>query len=178
MTRIKKLPTLSNEDSQRAGLITALLKHEGHYEFIEGATIIDATAGAGTTVPLAHIYYKKWRIIGIGLRVKTAYTAGENPDFEIGKAADKDLFGKVTLTITGADLLAASDVVIQDKLNMLGVSSFTNTVDAETFAAGDPDGQTKWQSGYMDVLAANVSALTSGEGYPFILIEIDRSESN
>ena len=177
MSLIKKMPALSNEDSQRLGLIDQRIKHEGQYKFIEGTTLIDFTA-ATTSVHLTHIYYKKWRVIGIGVRFTVNFTAGENFDIRIGVSGDVDLFGYVYASITAPNLFKAGDVIIQDKMNMLGVSIFADTVYSETFTAGTPNGQVEWQYGYKEVEEYNEYARTSGAGYPFILVEIDRSESN
>ena len=177
MSLIKKMPALSNEDSQRLGLIDQRIKHEGRYKFIEGATLINFTA-ATTSVHLAHIYYEKWRVIGIGVRITVNFTAGQNLDIQMGYAADKDLFGVSWAFITAPNLFKAGDVLIQDKMNMLGPSIFTDTIDGETFVPGDPNGQVEWQYGYHEIEEYNHTAKTTGAGYPFILVEIDSSDSN
>ena len=171
------MPALSNEDSQRLGLIDQRIKHEGQYEIIEGDTVIDFTA-ATTSIHLAHIYYKKWRVIGIGVRFTVNFTAGEHLYVKMGVSGDVDLFGQMVTTTTAPNLLKAGDVAIRDKMNMLGVSIFTDTVDNEIFTPGDPDGQIEWQYGYHEVEEYNEHARIAGAGYPFILVEIDRSESN
>ena len=177
MTLTKKSPTLSNEDSQRLGLIDQRIKHEGRYKFIEGATLINFTA-ATTSVHLAHIYYEKWRVIGIGVRITVNFTAGQNLYIQMGYSTDKDLFGAAGANLTAPNLFKVGDVLIQDKMNMLGPSIFTDTIDSERFDVSDPNGQVEWQYGYHEVEEYNHTAKTTGAGYPFILVEIDSSDSN
>lgn len=175
---VKDLPKRTSEDERVVALIIDTLRYQSHFEVLEGATDVDNGAAA-TSKHLAHVYHKKWRVVGIGFRGHTeAYAAGENPDMAFGISGDTDLFGKLILTFSGADLFAIGDVAMQQTRGFFGASVYANTCDAEVFTAGDPDGQSAWQTGYKAILATNISNLTQGQALPFVIIEIDRMGAN
>lgn len=167
----KALPKRTSEDERIVGIIADILPYQAHYEILEGANLVDNGA-AVASVSLGWVYYKKWRVAGIGMRVNTeAYSGTENPDMKVGKTGDTDLFGTLTLTVT-TGTVGIGDVIMQETNNLLGDSDITPTASTLAWVAGDPNGQAVWQSGVMEVLATNGSNLTQGQYLPFIIIEI------
>ena len=139
----------------------------------EGTNIVDFGAAGGTNIVLGWVYYAKWRIIELGFRCHTEnFTDAQDPELSFGSAADADLFGKMKVTYPAAEKMVIGDVATQ------GANSLLSSILAEaetgiTFTAGDPNGRVTWQAAPLEVSVENVAQLTTGQGYPFVLIEID-----
>lgn len=175
---VKNLPNRTSEDEKIVAVLLDTLRYQSHFEVLEGSTVINSTAAAHTTVHLAYVYHKKWRVAGIGMRCKTNYTAAENPDIEMGIVGDKDLFGILTGIFAGANLFKTGDVGIQQTRGLFGASIITDT-GTFAYSIGTINGQKTWQEGFKEILAANKTAtLTTGDAYPFVIIEIDRMGAN
>jgi hypothetical protein len=167
---IESLP-LGSDEAQIAG-VAASLNHN-KLEVYHCTTIIDNGAAADTNTVVAWIPYDRWRVIGLGFRCHTeAYTDGLDPEFRFGSPSDNDLFGILKGTLGGSDKVIAEDVIAHS------VGDILPNVDTEggvtvSFTAGDPDGRVTWQAAPGEIAVENVAQLAQGQGYVFVLVEID-----
>ena len=170
------LPARDTRGTEIQGIVMDTLRYKSEFHIIRGETIVDFGAAAGTNITLEFIYYAKWRVAGIGWRCHTEnFTDGEDPEMTFGSGADADLFGKLKVTYPAAEKMVMGDVASYDNLvpRMLS-SELSEAETGVTFTVGDPDGSKVWQTARGTVRVENVAQLTTGQGYPFILIEVNR----
>ena len=149
---------------------------ESAFHILLGTTIVDFGAAAGTNIVLGFVNYAKWRVAGIGWRCHTeVFTAGEDPEMTFGSAGDADFYGKIKVTFPAGQNMVVNDVASYDNLtpDFLGWR-IAMAETGITFTAGDPDGSTGWQIVPSIIYVENVAQLTTGQGYPFALIEVSR----
>ena len=170
------LPARDTRGTEIQGIVMDTLRYKSEFHILEGISIVDFGAAAGTNITLEGVYYSKWRVVGIGWRCHTeSFTDGEDPEMTFGSPGDADLFGKIKVTYPAAEKMVIGDVATYDKLSPKMLSTkFGEAVTGITFTAGDPDGSTVWQTNPVFVKVENVAQLTTGKVYPFILIEISR----
>ena len=140
---------------------------------LEGGNIVDFGAAANTNIVLGWSYYAKWRIAGVGFRCHTEnFTDAEDPELSFGSATDADLFGKMKVTYPALEKMTIGDVASYSVRDILR-SILSEAETGITFTAGSPDGWNVWQTAALEISVENVAQLTTGQGYPFVLIEID-----
>ena len=155
------------------GIAYRVAKENTKYVLLEGSNIVDFGAAANTNIVLGWVYYTKWRITGLGFRCYTEnFTDEQSPELAFGSATDADLFGKLKVTYPAAEKMVVGDVATESVDNML-TFILAEAETGITFTAGDPDGRVAWQSTPLEVSVENVAQLLTGQGYPFVLIEID-----
>ena len=162
---------LSPKDAGIAGIAEAL--EHNKLVLLRGSNLVDFKAAANTNVVLGWVYYARWRVIGLGFRCHTEnFTDAEDPELSFGSAADADLFGKMKVTYPALEKMVVGDVATHSVGDVLS-SILSEAETGITFTAGDPNGRVTWQSTPLEVSVENIAQLTSGEGYAFMLIEID-----
>ena len=176
MDIIEPLPARDTRGMEIQGIIMDTLRYKSEFHVIVGATLVDFGAAAGTNVYLGWIYYAKWRIVGIGWRCSGEnFTDAEDPEMTFGNAADADLFGKIKVTYPAAEKMTDADIASYDNLTPTFLGSYLSEAETGiTFTAGDPDGSVVWQIAPDRIVVENVAQLTTGKGYPFVLIEVSR----
>ena len=170
------LPARDTRGMEIQGIVMDTLRYKSEFILLEGATIVDWGAVAGTNIVLGWIYYAKWRVAGIGWRCHTEnFTDDEDPALNFGSATDADLFGQLKLYFGTTDKMVIEDVASYDNKTPAFLSSiFAETMAGKFFYSGDPDGSVGWQTTPLEISVENVTQLTTGKGYPFVLIEVNR----
>ena len=140
---------------------------------LEGSNIVDFGAAANTNIVLGWAYYAKWRVAGLGFRCHTEnFTDAEDPELAFGSAADPDLFGKLKVTYPANEKMVIGDVASETVGNLLS-SILAEAETGITFSMGAINGRVNWQTSPLEISVENIAQLTTGQGYPFVLIEID-----
>ena len=170
------LPARDTRGTEIQGIIMDTLRYKSEFHVVLGTTIVDWGAAANTSVVLAWIYYKKWRMAGIGWECHTEnFTDDEDPELSFGIYGDTDYFGKLKVTYPASEKMVIDDIITHDEKTptLLG-SRLGEAETGITFTAGDPDGNMVWQNNPHKIRVENTAQLTTGQGYPFALIEVSR----
>ena len=170
------LPARDTRGTEIQGIVMDTLRYKSEFHIVIGETIVDFGAAAGTNIVLDTIYYSKWRVVGIGWRCSTEnFTDDEDPEMSFGTSGDADRFGKLKVTYPATEKMIIGDTASYDKLTppLLG-SRLAEAETGVTFTAGDPDGSTEWRIEAGTIYVENVAQLTTGQGYPFVIIEVNR----
>lgn len=170
------LPKRTQEDTRTEGIIASVLDYESKFVLLEGTTIVDFGANANTNVILGWSYYAKWRVAGIGFRAHTEnFTDEQSPELSFGSAADADLFGKIKVTYPANEKMVIGDVASYDAHAVTLLTSVLAEAETGiTYSIGTVNGQEVWQTTPLEISVENIAQLTTGQAYPFVLIEINR----
>ena len=170
------LPARDTRGTEIQGIVMDTLRYKSEFILIESTNIVDFGAVAGTNILLTQIYYAKWRVAGIGWRCSGEnFTDGEDPEMTFGSAADADLYGKIKVTYPADKKMIINNVVSYDNLIPPFLTSYLHKAESGvTFTVGNPDGSKIWQTARGAVRVENVAQLTTGQGYPFVLVEVGR----
>ena len=170
------LPARDTRGTEIQGIVMDTLRYKSEFHMVLGINIVDFGAVAGTSVILDTIYHAKWRVAGIGWRCHTeSFTDGEDPELLFGKSGDTDLFGKLKVTYPAAEKMTIGDVASYDNYTPSLLSSRLSEAETGiTFTAGVPDGRVEWQTTPLYISVENAAQLTTGQGYPFVLVEVNR----
>ena len=170
------LPARDTRGTEIQGIVMDTLRYKSEFHILEGTTIVDFGAAAGTNISLAWAFWAKWRVAGVGWWCSAEdFTDNEDPEMTFGSAWDADLFGKLKVTYPASEKMVAADIASYDNLTPRALSSYLAEAETGiTFTPGDPDGSTEWQTVPTFIKVENVAQLTTGKGYPFVLIEVSR----
>ena len=120
-------------------------------------------------------FFRRWRVIGMGMLWSGASTANEDPVVEFGVNSDSTYFGTMTSAITGGEKFVGSDHLKYDPYGILAdeVISEASATLVTTWTEGA--GFNVWQNSTKDVRATEgaVAAMSSGLIKPYIIIEVN-----